>query len=347
MRAPTRVRGAAAFVPSVLACLLLALTAGGCAYKFWDPYSGWQVVRTKHVTLYTQTRFAHANMLDELELTYGALSSSLLKRRIAPVEVLFLEWPQFRAMFGHYRQGAAIARVPGAGVLGRRGMLVVSEDTPDHVIRHQMAHLFIHAMAPRAPLWLHEGYATWLETAEHWAHGENAGRAACVGRLGPQLPTVPLRELFDWSWQQYDDSKKAEWYKFTAASLVDYFMLGEGITLRDRFGVLIHDIVSGQPSKEALAKTFPELSLATLEQKAIEHRRQAEMRPRTNCPMPFMVAPEDVADRSGGRVAALDKADLEELVQRLWLLPRRDGYVDWFPPYAVSLEVAATKGEPR
>src|SRR5262245_55121826 len=98
----------------MLATAALLAGVAGCAHAPWNPYSGWKVARTKHITLYTDTKFLYTTTLERLEFVYAALAGSLFKSKpITPVEVLFLESPQVLATFGHFRNGATIGRLPG------------------------------------------------------------------------------------------------------------------------------------------------------------------------------------------------------------------------------------------
>lgn len=314
-----------------IALAALVSTAAGCMHAPWNPYGGWRVVRSKHITLYTDTYFLHRTTLESLELAYAALANSLFKARpIAPVEVLFLEDPQMLSTFGRYRGRAAVARLPGSGMLGRRGLVVVKEDTFLSGAAHAMAHLFLHAMAPRAPLWVHEAYASYVETIEYRAGGGQ--QVACLGHLSGSEPLIPLEDLFNWSWDAYDDSKKTDWYRFTARSLIDYFLTGEGGTNVDRFAEWMASVARGRDTRQAYDELFPEMSIAQLELKMVNHRRLSEGRPRGLCPVSFPIPPDRAADTGKPRVDRVEKEDIERLFLRLWLLPRRAGYVDWFPP---------------
>jgi hypothetical protein len=324
----------------VTAAALAATTvfAAGCAHTPWAPHEGWQVVRTKHITMYTPTKFAHKNTLETLELAYSALFATLFKnRRIAPVEVVFLESPAFLSTLGRYRNGITAARLPGKGHLARRGLVVMLEGTAIMTAMHKIGHLFMHAVAPRAPLWIHEGFASYVETLEYWADDNGSNAAACLGRLFFAESEIPLRELFSWTWAQYDESKKTDWYRFTASNLFDYFLMADGGAHRAGLFKLIEETGKGRPAEQVLAEIFPGVTVEGLQQKIVEHRRASEAKPRTLCPMPFPVAPEHAADYSHPRVEPLAKEDIEQLMVRLWMLPRRGGYVDWYPPESLTL----------
>jgi hypothetical protein len=321
----------------LLAVVLLAL--GACARTPWKPYSGWSVVRTRHITMYTDYG-RYKTTLEALEYAYSALHASLFaKRTIAPVEVLFLQADQFLAVLGQYRRGASIAKLPGLGALGRRGVLVLGEEsTFPGMPAHRLAHLMLHAMAPRAPLWVHEGYAEFVETIQY--RGDDTGNMACLGHLNDADSQIPLRELFGWNWAAYDDSKKADWYRYTARSLVDYFLLAEKGALREKFGQIIAAQMRGKTTAEALAEVMPDVSVEELEKRVSEHRRVSEMTPRGLCPWRFPIRYEEAADMSKPRVEPAAEEDIEGLMTRIMLLPRRAGYVDWYPPEVLTLEGA-------
>ncbi len=314
-----------------------ALLLVGCTHAPWNPYSGWKVARTKHITLYTDTKYLYTTTLESLEIAYAALGASLFsKRTIAPVEVLFLEWDQFLPTFGHYRNGLSLARLPGQGVLGRRGLIIVGEETHVPLAAHRLAHMFLQSMAPTAPLWLHEGYATYVQTIEYRA-GKGM-QEACLGKIGGGDPTVSLEQLFTWTWGQADESKKYEWYRFAARNLVDYFLTAEEGKLRPKFQDLLVGVTSGKDAKTVLAEIFPGTTVEDLEKKISEYRRESEVRPRPICPISFPIAADRAADFGKPRVEPLAKQDIEQLMFRLWLLPRRAGYMDFYPPSALTLK---------
>jgi hypothetical protein len=338
-------------VPLALVVTMVAamatVTSGGCAHPPWNPYKNWQVARTKHITAYTNTHVRYAITLETLDLAYSALHASLFKSRpIAPVEVLLLEQPEFQRTLGQFRSSVSIAKLPGKGVLARRGLIVmIGLDISMGGAAHRIAHLFLHANAPHAPLWIHEGLASYVESVEYRDNGKTDDKAfACLGTLGPKQPEIPLAELFSWSWKGIDESKKSSWYRYTASSLVDYFLFGEEGKLRTKFGDLLDELAQGGDTGAALAKVYPGLTVAGLEQKAREHRSRSETVPRGLCPMPFLIPQDKAGDTNSARVEPAEQSDIEELMLRLQLLPRRQGYVDWYPPDSLGLKYGEMGG---
>lgn len=318
-----------------LAVVLSSLGAG-CAHPPWNPYKNWQIVRSKYVTAYANTRIRPRVTLEAMDLAYATLHASFFRKKaVAPVEALLLEWSDFHPLMGRLRMGATVSKLPGKGFYARRGLVVMfGEDTTNHNALHRMAHLFLHAVAPEAPLWLHEGLATYVETAQY--RGEGATAVACLGHPPGKSPDIPLAELFSWSWQGYDESKKSTWYRTTAAQLIDYFMSGEDGALRERLADLIGEIATGTETAAALEKVYG-LGVAALEQKARDHRRKSEMTPRGLCPIPFPVPPDKTGDGGELRREPAETADIEALFARVRMLPRRGTYVDWYPPDKIGL----------
>jgi hypothetical protein len=203
---------------------------------------------------------------------------------------------------------------------------------------HELSHLFLQNMAPHAPLWVHEAFASYVETIQY--RGDDKTQMACLGHLSFSDPMIPLPDLFSWSWAGYDDSEKTAWYRHTARSLFDYFMMAEDGKLRAGFAQLITAVDHGQTVAEALPVIFPGMTVALLEQKMIEHRRASEAKPRGLCPLPAPIPGERAADQGKPRIEPMDRESIEQLMLSLWMLPRRGGHVDWYPPEVISLKGA-------
>jgi hypothetical protein len=319
----------------LLAGAVAGLASASCGHSAFGPFSRWGAVKTRHITLYTDTAFLHATTLESLELAYSILVSTLLPRDISPVEVLFLETTEMVSAFGQYRKGVTVARLPGHGAIGARGLVVVGQETRIPTAAHQLAHLLLHAMAPKAPLWVHEAYAEFLESASYRTGGGR--QEAVVGFLGGSGPTIPLEDLFSWTWLEYDRSAKAQWYRFTARCLLDFFFMSSQGALRPRFDQVMRRLARGADTRATLAEIFPELPLPQLEEKMREFRKDAEMRPRGLSPFVRPVIGDRAADLGKPQVDRVSKEEIERLFHCLWMLPRRDGYVDWYPPEVVSL----------
>jgi hypothetical protein len=327
--------------PSHLALLVVVATASGCAH-LWPPWpfdSGpqWEVAPTTRLVAYT-SQGQPALALQVLEQSCAVLESTLFRTKpIVPVEVLMLDWPDLRRDLGIHRTGAAIAELPGKGVYGRRGLLVVYEqDATTAGALHRLTHLFLHAAAPKAPLWLHEGLASYLEAAEFRDDEKNP--SACLGQLPKKDAAVPLSDLFAWSWSDFDESGKWSPYRFSASSVIDYFMTGDGGKLREKLNDLIIQLGEGAGIDEALKKVYPALPVGTLQEKVLEHRQASELSGRGRCPIAYPMKTEAFADSARSRPEPASEEDIEALFLRLRMLPRRDGRVDWYPPDMIGVE---------
>jgi hypothetical protein len=325
----------------------LALSAGGCMKMPWQRWTGWKAVRSKHVTLYSDTRFAYGHTLENFEYAYAALAASPIFRNqaIAPVEVLFLEEPEFISALSRYRSGITAAALPGEGRLAAGGLIVVHDDTGMVTAAHRLTHLFLHAKMPKAPLWLHEAFASYLEGVRY-ATDDKGAATACYGYLGGGDQMLPLDELFTLPWDKYDGSGKAHWYRNSARTLLDYLYMGEEGRLRPTLTVLIGRIGIGKPAAEAVAGAMPGVSIEELNRRMLDFRKESQMRPRPLCPMRVPVPPDNVADTSPPRVEPLSEEDIKQLLMRIWLLPHRTGHVDWYPPESLTLATAAQAATP-
>jgi hypothetical protein len=321
-----------------LVASLFALGAGaeGCA-QIWPP---WPFAADTSFTVARSARFvAHAvgdppvATIEALEQAATLLESSLFPgRSIGKVEVLMFDWPEFRRLFGRNRTGASIAELPGKGPGGKGGLLVVyGQDATSAGALHRLAHLYLHGAAPRAPLWLHEGLASYVEAAE--VRGDDKDALACLGQLPGKDTEIPLTDLFALSFGAFDEAKGSP-IRFSASSVVDYFMMGEGGKLRGKLPDLITRLGEGLTTEAALEAVYPGLTVAILQEKVTAHRRASEAGPRGRCPVPFRIKLEPVPpprlDPPGPRTTGA-------LLGRLRMLPRRGGRVDWFPPEMTGL----------
>jgi hypothetical protein len=338
------------FAPSLLAFIAAVATSSGCAH-LWPPWpfnsgESWEMAPTTRLVAYTSGG-QPATTLQVLEQSCAVLESTLFKTRpITPVEVLMLDWPEFRRELGVHRTGAAIAELPGQGAYGRRGLLVVyQQDATTAGALHRLTHLFLHAVAPKAPLWLHEGLASYLESAEF--RDDEKDPSACLGQLPKKDAQVPLTDLFAWSWSEFDESGKWSPYRFTASSIIDYFMTAEGGKLRERLTDLIVQLGEGATFEAALKKVYPTVPLNDLPEKLRDHREASELAGRGRCPIAYPIKAEAFADSARTRAEPASEEEMEALFLRLRMLPRRDGRVDWYPPEMIGVDGGQFPKNPR
>jgi hypothetical protein len=326
----------------VIACAL-ALAGSGCIKLPWQRYSHWKAVRSKHVTIYTDTKFLYGHTVETFEYAYAAVSALPIFRnqQIAPVEVLFLEEPDFVSVFSRQRSGATIAELPGQGRLGARSLIVVFEDTSMAAAAHRLTHLFLHAKLPKAPLWLHEAYASYLETARY--ANDAKGTVSCFGYLGGSDKLAPLPELFGLRWEDYDSSGKSDWYRQSSRVLLDYLYMGENGKFRSTIPILLGRFAVGGTTAQALNAALPGVAIDDLDRRMRDFHKESEMHPRPLCPLSVPVPPESLADTAKPQEEPVSEEDIRQLLLRTRLLPHRTGHIDWYPPEAVTLATEPTK----
>lgn len=321
--------------------LLVALsTSLGCAYlPFQNPHADWTILRSQRFTAYAKADVPAAPTLTMLEQSYAVLQAALFKNAaLTPVEVLLVDWTTFRQLFGERRTAVTIGSLPGKGRYGKRGLVVMYQaDSTSAGTLHALSHLFLHAAAPRAPLWLHEGLAGYVEPAVVREDERDPG--ACLGQLPQKQDDLPVADLLAKSWPAFDDARPASPYRFAASNVVDYFFMGESGKLRDKLGDLITLLGEGTPTEAALTKIAPDLTPATLGDKARAHRKAAEAAAaRGPCPERFAMPAESFADSAKAKAEPAPAEEIERLFLRLGMLPRRDGQVDWYPPEMIGVE---------
>jgi hypothetical protein len=321
--------------------LLLALSSSGCLKLPWQRWSHWKAVRSKHITLYTDTKLQYAHTVETFELAHAAVGALPLFRGhdVAPVEVLFLGEPEYVATFGRLRGGVTIAQVPGEGRLGQHGLIVVLEDTGIHEAAHRLMHLFLHARMPRSPLWMHEAFATYFENVRYAK--DEKGTISCFGYLGPADKLMPLGDLFNLRWEDYDNSGKGDWYRRSGALLLDYLYMGDEGKFRSAIPIVIGRTASGGSAVQALGAALPGVSVEQIDEHMRDFRKSAEMHPRPLCPLSVPVPPELQADTGERQIETVSEEDIKSLGMRIRLVPHRSGRVDWYPPEAVTLAAPA------
>jgi hypothetical protein len=175
-----------------------------------------------------------------------------------------------------------------------------------------------------------------VETIQYRSDDRLGVAEACLGHLNGEGPMVPLEELFSATWAQHDESKKVAWYRNTARTLLDYFLVAEQGLLRGKLAVLMSKLSRGHDTRAVLGQVFPDMTVAELETKMKNFRKDSEVRPRGLCPVKYPIPPSRMADFTS-RTEPVSKDDMERLFKRVWALPRRQGYVDWYPPEMLTL----------
>lgn len=314
---------------SAAVVVVIALACASCTHMPWNPYRGWRAVRRGNVVLYTDTLVEHRTPLEWLDRTDQVYRASFFGQLApAPIEGVYLHeaaGSPFLTDAGTYKQHVALAALPGTGKLATTGLIVVGAGhvpgRPGHVLAHHM----LNRAAPKAPLWLHEGLA---EFVSHFRVPINGKGMACFGVPQPSDVggvIMPLDRLFAASWQDYNSALEM-WIISTAWALVDYLLLGEGARMMSRFPLLMTALGDGQDSARALTAIYPELALATLDERLRAHARTIRP-PGKLCPVGFPVS----IKTDEPTVTPVPEADVRELYLRIELVPHRKGRADWFP----------------
>jgi len=329
------------------ATFLVFLTAlgTGCASTGLNAPDSWHVAKSKRFTMYTPTTVSHGELLNGLEYHYASLSSSFFRKDIGSVDVLFLEDVDFVDTFGSRRSNVALHRIPGGGKIGKDGLVIIKGVQGDLGAAEAVTHVFIDRVLPTAPLWFHEGFASYGRSGEY-KEGEGR-RVACYGaapandpRFAMDARFIPLDKLFAMSWDEYDGEEARAWYKNTAKMLIDFSMHGEDGKRQKAMGAMVEGFLSGQNTAAIIKTGFPDLDVKTLSERVIAHGTDIANRPsnvRGLCPIGFPIPPEKAADVGDHPLTAADGADIRAVIAAIKTLPRRaDGFPGWYPEEIIA-----------
>jgi hypothetical protein len=327
-------------LPLSFAVVLVALAAAACTHTGVNSAEGWNVVKTRHFTMYTATAQRHDWTLNGLEFHHAAFSGSFFSgAEMSNIDVLFVEEDDFLDLMGNRRQAAALARVPGNGKIGKDGLIIVKPHSGNNQAYNAeaLSHIFIHRMLPQAPLWFHEGFAAYLKAADYRETGGT--RVACFGRPGVSDVTfIPLDKFFSLNWDEYDGGEARSWYKHTGRMLIDLILHGDNGQHRGALDLLLNGFSRGATTPELMKAAFPNHTPQTLAKRVVDHGTdvltQAQQNPNVRgiCPLPFKVSEEHAPDISDRAMNPAEAADIRVLLDGIKRLPlREDGYPMWFP----------------
>jgi len=351
---------------TVVALCLFVTLGSGCA-----TYQGWSAVNTDHFTVYTAGTSNHEDVIRALENGYSGFASSPLFKGAAAgvgkVEVVFLDDPDFFELMGNRRWGAAIAKMPGDGKIGKNGALVLrpytlrtmgtdlslesslketgdaESNTGGRAALEMLAHLFIHKAFPKAPLWFHEGLSAYLSTME--LRGDTTGQViSCLGYVRYPSAYLGLTKMREITFNQVATPEVRGFFRATAYTFIDYILHGDNNAHRGKMGALLGGIAAGDSSQAIIESTFSGTPLDVLDESVKSHRNNimaawsTPTKARDLCPIGFPVPaewkPADVITQT--KVDA-DPADIEAVFRALKALPALDEFPPYFPP-----EVTAT-----
>jgi hypothetical protein len=312
----------------LLALILLA----GCTHLPWHPYRGWRVWQTPNVAVYTDTITQYEPALEWLDAAYGVYKGTFFNDfTVPPAQVLYLSSDgssPFLDSSGHFKYGMTIARSPWAEKRGAKSLVVVGYSEWQWSYHHQLAHHFIEAAVPRAPLWFHEGFARYITSF----HGvPDRPGVICFGIQQPVFTTqvtLPLGELLAATYHDYNE-EKAPWIGPLSQSFIDFLVQAQNGRFRGRFTALMRALASGKSGEQALADVYPEVPLAQMD--ALFHEHVHTLRPPgQECPVPIALRGEGVAKHQALR-APMEEPDARALVESLELVSEKNGYADFTP----------------
>jgi uncharacterized protein (DUF433 family) len=317
---------------SALPVVFVALALGGCTHMPWNPHRGWRSWKTANITIYTDTISEYEPALEWLDVAFLAYQSTFFKEyRIPPAQVLYMSaegWSPFLTDGGRYKYGITVARLAWAEAHGSQGLVMVGNSGRQWPYHHQLAHHFIEAAVPRAPLWFQEGFASYLTVFQSTPRQPGV---LCFGLAQPATTTrvtLPLKELLAASYLEYNQSS-APWIGPLAQSFIDYLLQGEHGRLRPRFTALMRALAQGKSGEQALADVYPEFSLAQLEAGFHAHVRTLRP-PGEECPLGVPVSPMPMAKMDPVKTPIAEE-EVHALFQGLEQVGGRDGYADFFP----------------
>lgn len=318
-----------------IAVAALCSVAFGCAHGGVGSVEGWSAVRSRHFTIYTDRPRDVELVVRDLELAHSAIGGAFFKTVDLPnVEVLVLAPEAFGELLGFRRNSVTLPRAPGASGLGQSGLLVMENDEGGVSASEALGHLFIAKSFPTAPLWFHEGFASYMSTVIY-REGDK-GHVACFGLLPDERETLlPVEKLLSIDWHQYDGDQARSWYRYSARVLIDYILHGGDGKNAARMRPLIEALAAGKSGRDSFDAAFPSVSLPFLDRKLAEHAADLSSAGVANkrglCPLPAKLPAEHHLDNSTPREAAAPTDKLRQLLDALLKLPRRDGYPRWYP----------------
>jgi hypothetical protein len=311
----------------LLALVLLA----GCTHLPWNPYRGWRVWRTPTVSVYTETVSQYGPALEWMDKAFAVYKATFFAEfDVPPAQAVYLSSDMtspFLNSSGNFKYGMTIARSPWAEARGGKTLVVVGYSNWQWHYHHQLAHHFIEAAVPRAPLWFHEGFARYL-TSVYGLPGRS--EMVCFGRDQPAYTTkvmLPLNDLLGATYHDYNESQEP-WVGPLSQSFVDFLIHGQGGRLRGRFTALMRALGRGKTSQQALAEVYPDLPLDQMDALFREHVRTLRP-PGEECPLSLGLRnPPPAASPIRAPVA---EAEAQALMESLQQVPDKNGYADFAP----------------
>lgn len=316
---------------SFLAAVLAVSAIAGCTHLPWKPHRGWRSWKAADVTVHTDTISQYEPALEWMQTGFTVYKETFFKGyQIPPVQAVYIssdsESP-FLNNAGTNKSALTLARWPWAEARGGRTLVIVGYSEWQWMYYHQVAHHFIEAAVPNAPLWFHEGLARYL-TRIYQVPGQP--QQVCFGRDPPGVTTrvtLPLKDLLNATYREYNESS-APWIGPLAQAFIDFLLHGGGGRLRPGFPDLMRALAAGKNGEAALASVYA-IDFGQLETAFHQHVRSARP-PGLVCPLGFTVAALTSARPEPTRTP-LEEADVRALFESLDKVPDRNGYADFIP----------------
>lgn len=294
---------------------------------------GWQTLQTEHFTVHTAVPRDVEDDLPLLEYQYGALKKFFRGADLPRLEIVSMDGGDLNHLLGQNRAGVVMTASPGASPIGKHGLIVTSTGRSAGSLTPLLAHLFIAQQFPKAPLWLHEGLATYLGAARVLKKGY------CYGSIAhSKEPTIPLARLFSMSWAGLDEKDARFWYRDTAHYFVHMIIHDEPGPIGHRMAALLDAVAAGRSQEDLLEATFPGVPLDALQRMldAKVTRLRDGPDPYEHCPLMLGVPP--YRDPSGPIATTSDspRDQLAVLFKDLERLPARYGFQPWYPPEVMA-----------
>jgi hypothetical protein len=283
------------------------------------------------VVLYTDTAIEHRSALDWMVAISDVYHRTFFRDlKVEPLHALYLQGDTTSPLVtsdGAYRYGALLHGVAPPG-RGGGGLVLVGRFQWQWSYAHLVAHHFIDQAIPDAPIWFQEGFAEYLSVFQGQPGNSTV---VCFGirQLAEQkMVTTPIKDLFAVTWVEYNDSA-APWMAATAWGLVDYLLHGEGGRWAPRFRGLMEALAARKSSQDALAAVYPDLPLATVDQRLRDHVNTIRP-PFQHCPLPVVVGPSGPPPPPPSQSEVSEEA-MRAVFQAIERLPTRRGFADFIP----------------
>jgi hypothetical protein len=267
------------------------------------------------------------------------------KAEVGTVEVLFLPPYEELHTFGELRGGLVMPTLPGSPKIGRQNLVVMSEEETFPQAIKLMSHLFLDKAVPNAPLWLHQGLATYVMSTQ--VQSGDARWRACFGftqALDTRFFRMPLDKFFAVTWQAYSQSEPG-FFLGTGQLLMDFIFHGDRGAHLSKLPAIFAAASQGVPGPQIMAATFPGMNLDQLGERLSGFKgSQSEQLERTQmCPLALGIPAEKVPDESDPVQTPVPPQEIDQVMAALKRLPHGDSFPSWYPPEMLRAAAGSAK----